>query len=69
MRQRARLRWEMTATNFFNTPNYTTPDDPSVDFSNITSTGAVGVITATGGGSNLDSNGARSFRMGLRMEW
>ncbi|MFB3829196.1 MAG: carboxypeptidase regulatory-like domain-containing protein [Bryobacteraceae bacterium] len=67
--ERARLRWEITSTNFFNTPNYTTPDDPSAGFSNITSAGAVGVITATGGGSNLDSNGARSFRMGLRMEW
>jgi hypothetical protein len=58
-----RLRWELTATNFFNTPNYDVPN------TTITSAGAVGTITSVGGGSGLDANGARAFRTGLRAEW
>ena len=61
-----RLRWEMTATNFFNHPNYSNPG------TNITATAAVGVITGVGGvngSSTGDQPGARSFRMGIRLEW
>ena len=58
-----RLRWEMTATNFFNTPNY---NNPGV---NITSVAAAGAITAAGGEQDLDAAGPRNFRMGLRLEW
>jgi len=61
--ERFRARLELTATNFFNHPNY---DNPNV---NITSTGNVGVITAVGGPAVLDSSGARAFRTGIRLEW
>ena len=62
-----RLRWELTATNFFNHPNYSDPSS-----TNITSTASVGVITNVGGvqgASTGDKPGARAFRTGLRMEW
>lgn len=61
-----RLRWELTATNFFNHPNYS---NPAMD---ITALANVGVITGVGGvngSSTGDQPGARSFRMGLRLEW
>jgi hypothetical protein len=61
--ERLRLRWELTATNFFNTPNYDVPN------TTITSQGKVATINAVDGGSGLDSTGARSFRTGLRLEW
>jgi hypothetical protein len=59
----ARLRWEMTAVNFFNHPNW---GNPNV---NITNTAGVGMITTAGGitsGSTGDRATARAFRMGLR---
>jgi hypothetical protein len=61
-----RLRWELTATNFFNHPNYNNPQ------MNIAQTGTVGVISGVGavnGSSTGDQPGARSFRMGLRFDW
>jgi hypothetical protein len=61
-----RLRWELTATNFFNHPNYNNP------VTNISSTGVVGTISGVGlvnGSSTGDQPGARSFRMGLRFDW
>ena len=62
----ARLRWEMTATNVFNHPNWA---NPGTDVSNLEN---FGVITGTGGVNN-DSTGdrtdARSFRMGIRLQW
>ena len=61
--ERARLRWEMTATNFFNTPNYENPG------MNITSIAGAAVITGAGGEQDLDAGGPRAFRMGLRFEW
>jgi hypothetical protein len=63
MAERWRLRWEITATNFFNTPNYTNPG------TNITSLAGAAVITGAGGEQDLDSAGPRSFRTGLRLEW
>jgi hypothetical protein len=66
VREQVRLRYEATATNFFNHPNYSNPA------MNISQIGAVGVITGTGGvhGSAVGDYGvARTFRMGLRMEW
>ena len=62
--ERMRLRWEMTANNFFNHPNW---PNPSTD---ITDTTGLGVITSDGGvtnGSVGDRSGARAFRMGLRL--
>jgi len=61
--ERFRLRWEMTATNFFNTPNY---NNPGV---NITAVATAGVITGAGGEQDLDASGSRNFRMGLRLVW
>jgi len=61
------LRWETTATNFFNHPNYSNPGS-----TNITSLANVGVISGVGGvngASTGDQPGARAFRMGLRVEW
>lgn len=61
-----RLRWELTATNFFNHPNWSNPN------TSITSLDQVGVISGVGGvngASTGDLPGARSFRMGLRLEW
>jgi hypothetical protein len=61
--ERWRVRWEMTATNFFNSTNYTNPE------TNITSLGSVAVLTGAGGEQDLDAAGPRGFRMGLRLEW
>jgi hypothetical protein len=66
IKEQARVRYEATATNFFNHPNYSNPA------TNISQASAVGVITGTGGvhGSAVgDYGGARTFRMGLRLEW
>jgi hypothetical protein len=61
--ENARLRWELTATNFLNHPNWA---NPAV---NISSLAQVGVISNVGGVADLDPSGPRSFRMGLRIEW
>jgi hypothetical protein len=58
-----RLRWEMTATNFFNSTNLNNPA------TNITTLANVGIITGAGGEQDLDSGGPRVFRMGLRLQW
>jgi hypothetical protein len=58
-----RLRWDVTATNFFNHPNWSVPG------LNITDLGGAGVITAASGTHSLDQPGARAFRMSLRVEW
>ncbi|MEZ5398493.1 MAG: carboxypeptidase-like regulatory domain-containing protein [Bryobacteraceae bacterium] len=63
IKERLRLRWELTGTNVTNTPNYANPN------TNITSLAQVGVITGVGGVSSLDSSGARALRTGLRAEW
>jgi len=63
--ERARLRWEMTANNFFNHPNWANPSTDITDSS-------VGVITSDGGvtsGSVGDRASARAFRMGLRLQF
>jgi hypothetical protein len=61
--ERLRVRWEMTATNFFNSTNLNNPN------TNITDIGGAGVITGAGGEQDLDAAGPRNFRMGLRLEW
>jgi len=61
--ERVRLRWEMTATNFFNTTNL---NNPGVTINAVAS---AGVITGAGGELDLDAGGPRNFRMGLRLEW
>ena len=62
--ERAALRWVMTATNFFNHPNWANPSTDTTD------TAGAGVIQSDGGvanGSVGDRSGARAFRMGLRL--
>ncbi len=61
--ERFRLRWEITATNFFNSSNWENPG------TNITSLATAGVITGAGGEMDLDAGGPRSFRTGLRLEF
>jgi hypothetical protein len=62
--EKIRMRWEITATNAFNSPNYGNPN------TNITALGQVGVITQTSGDvSPLDSNGPRTLRAGIRVEF
>ena len=70
IREGMTLRWEMTAVNMLNHPNY---NDPSVT---INQTGSNGVITGVGGNSNvsgagspLDPAGPRGFRTALRFEF
>jgi hypothetical protein len=66
IREQIRLRYEATATNFFNHTNYNNPA------TNISQAAAVGVITGAGavhGGAVGDYGASRVFRMGLRLEW
>lgn len=61
--ENVRLRWELTATNFFNHPNWSNPG------TNISSAAQVGVISDVGDVSDLDASEPRSFRMGIRLEF
>jgi hypothetical protein len=64
--ERFRMRYEATATNFFNHPNYSNPSTV------INAAAGAGVISGVGGvngSSTGDQPAARSFRMGLRVEW
>jgi hypothetical protein len=70
VKERLAIRWEMTAVNMLNHPNY---NDPSM---NISQAASAGVITGVGGASQvsgasnpLDPSGARAFRTGLRVEF
>jgi hypothetical protein len=61
--ERMRLRFETTATNLFNHPNFANPA------LNISNAATVGRISSTVVDSDLDQSGARQIRMGLRFEW
>jgi hypothetical protein len=70
IREQMTLRWELTAVNMLNHPNY---NDPSMT---INQTGSNGVITGVGANSNvsgagspLDPAGPRGFRMAVRFEF
>lgn len=63
LRERLRLRWEFTANNVANHPNWGNPS------TNISSAAQVGIISGTGAGNDIDPVGPRSMRMGLRVEW
>jgi hypothetical protein len=56
-----RLRYEVSATNMFNHPNW---NNPRVNLSNLNTFGTIAGV----GGVN-DTSGARAFRMGLRLEF
>jgi len=61
--ERATLRWEMTATNFFNHPAWSNPATTISDLSQAA------VISGAAGSHSLDQPGARAFRMGIRLEF
>lgn len=61
--EKAKMRWEMIASNVFNHPNWA---NPAV---NISSPAQVGVIRGIGGVSGLDESAQRSLRASLRLEW
>jgi hypothetical protein len=61
--ERVNLRWEMTATNFFNHPAWSNPA------TNIADLSQAGVISGAAGSHSLDQPGARAFRMGIRLEF
>jgi hypothetical protein len=63
LREQARLRLELTATNVFNHPSF---GNPAVT---ISSAATVGVISGVKDSSDLDQSGARSFRTAIRLEW
>jgi hypothetical protein len=70
VKERLSIRWEITAVNMLNHPNY---NDPTL---NISQAGNVGVISGVGSASQvsgasspLDPSGARAFRTGLRLEF
>lgn len=61
-----RLRYEATATNFFNHPNYS---NPATNISQVANVGVISGVGGVNGQSTGDQPGARAFRMGLRLEW
>jgi len=63
--ERVRFRWEFTATNVLNHPNWANPG------TNITSLAQVGVISGVGTNNTnyIDAIGPRSMRMGFRVTW
>jgi len=64
--EKARLRWEMTATNIFNHPNWS---NPSTDISDPVGVGTIGGVGGVNGDSTGDIPYVRSFRMGVRFTW
>ncbi|MBI3680006.1 MAG: TonB-dependent receptor [Acidobacteria bacterium] len=62
IRERSRLQLRMTATNFFNHPNFGNP------VTNISS-GNVGKITSLRGGDGALGAGARTIRLGVRFDF
>ena len=64
IRDRARLRLQVDASNAFNHPNYSNPG------LNVTQNAAAAVITAVANPSfNLDNAGQRQVNLHLRVEW
>ena len=58
------FRVDLTSTNFFNHPNWANPN------TNVTPTNVnAGRISATGGPTRWQQAGARSMRLGVRVEW
>jgi hypothetical protein len=61
-----RLRWEMTATNVFNHPNWS---NPATNISQVANVGVISGVGGVNGSSTGDQPGPRAFRMGVRVEW
>ncbi|MPY91177.1 MAG: hypothetical protein GEU99_25105 [Luteitalea sp.] len=67
VRDRVRLRFEWTATNVFNTPNYS---NPNVILSNTENAGRITQVGGAAGARGLqDAGGPREMRLGLRLDW
>lgn len=64
--EKMRRRLEMTATNFFNHPNWS---NPAVNISQVANVGVISCVGGVNGSSTGDQPGARSFRLGVRFEW
>jgi hypothetical protein len=64
--EQKRLRWEMTATNIFNHPNWS---NPATDISDTEGVGIISGVGEVSGDSTGDQPYVRSFRMGLRFQW
>jgi hypothetical protein len=64
--ERVRFRWEMTATNVLNRQNFS---NPGVTISQAAGVGVISGVGGVNGSSTGDQPGARSMRMGLRLEW
>jgi hypothetical protein len=64
--ERMLFRWEATATNFFNHPNYS---NPATNISQTANVGVISGVAGVNGSSTGDQPGARAFRMGLRFEF
>ncbi|MCW5978722.1 MAG: carboxypeptidase regulatory-like domain-containing protein [Bryobacteraceae bacterium] len=62
----ALLRWELTATNAFNHPNWS---NPAVNISQAQQVGVISGVGGVNGSSTGDQPFARAFRMGLRLEF
>jgi hypothetical protein len=63
IRERLRVRGEITSTNVLNHPNYSEPG------LNISQPVQLGVISGVGGVAAYDQTGPRNVRMGVRLEW
>jgi hypothetical protein len=70
IREGLMVRWELTAVNLLNHPNY---NDPSISISAAATKGVIGGVggnsTVSGASSPLDPAGARGLRMGVRIEF
>lgn len=64
--EQVRLRWELTATNFFNHPNYS---NPATNISQAASAGVISGVGGVNGAATGDLPAQRNFRMGLRLDW
>jgi hypothetical protein len=61
--ERLQLRVEFASTNILNHPDW---GNPGLTISSLAS---AGLISSTARGGGLDPSGARSCRLGVRMEW
>ena len=63
VRERLRVRCEITSTNVMNHPNWS---EPAL---NISSPDQLAVISGVGGVASYDQSGPRTVRTGIRVEW
>lgn len=61
-----RVRWELTATNALNHPNW---NNPGVNIAQAQSAGVITGVGSVNGASTGDLPGPRQLRTGVRVEW